>query len=360
MSTKTQVTDAGAVLTGTIGVYNQSQGWGVGYPPLPKNPETNLMRVDAGGVEVAILNLQGGWPGPPPNPTSLLGFAVYVMAPTVPGTWAHEFVYCDPGAAPETLTIERNFSIAITGRQLWREEALSTNYGRTQTPTFSADRAIADGWVDLDPLHVEASLGDLSISVTAPVSIVLTAIDQLNIEFDQLNGEAWTQYAAATNLKWSAAEINFSGMSKTYGNPPPGVGGKVTGGSGSLELTYNDTAQRTSSWTHGLPLIPDFSRFAVRDRLGALLGDLGIIGPFQATPQYPWTLTDCLPVAQGAPVVAGTPIILSVNQIRSIGTHVQAAGLVQVDGGAPDYSDAGYAYDLLTSATMHFSVWPGY
>ena len=297
--TKTQVTDAGATIMGRLCVYEQTN-----YPILISAPTKSVWAI-TGGIRVAIEDIStSGWLGPDPQPDppggTLLTFAIYIYCEGEGDNpyRAHEFVYVSNADDDD---IERDFSIGVTGRRLWRQESLSTNYGRTQTPAHSGDRALADSWVTVNPASWIVSLGALSWSGTQTWNEGLgewtpsvSAIQTLIVRFDQHKGSAgpgYLKYAAATGLKWSAANLDFSGMSKQYGDPPPdGIGGLVTGGVGSLELTYNDTAQRTSTWLHGLPLIPDFTRLAIRRREGSLLSGARLNGPWQASLEVPDSL----------------------------------------------------------------------
>lgn len=302
MPTKTQVTDSGSTITGTLGIYNATE-----YPILISGP-TKYVTLSAGPLSVTIEDIStSGWVGrPDPQPPewpvmdpNLLVFAVYIQGPGMPPTMDHEFVYVT-GSGDDDIV--RDFSIMATGRRLWRQETLSYGPGRDGKPVFSGDVAYADQFQDEPPVGWSGWLGDLSLSGEQTWDEGLgqwvpdaSAISGVTVGFDQHKGGLWLPYAAATNLKWSGVNMNFSGMSKTYGNPPPGVGGKVTGGVGSLELTYNDTAAITSTWIHGLPLIPDFTRTSVRDRDGNLLNDVRLAGPWRCSDEVPdsrnWSTT---------------------------------------------------------------------
>ena len=302
MPTKTQVVDGGSTgqVSGTVAVWNQAD-----YPILISAP-TKKVYAYCGVIGFIIEDIStSGWSGPDPQPNpppgTELTFAIYIegipnsMAGQQP--MAHEFVYIS-GLGDDDIS--RAFSVRVGARRIWRTETTSFGQGRDGKPVFANDVAESDEFIqDGQPWSWEATFGALSWSGTQTWDAglgeyipSLTAIVSLILNFQQHKGQGWLKYASLEDLKWSAANLNFSGMSKTYGAAPPGVGGKVTGGLGSLELTYNDTLDRTSAWVHGLPKIVDFSAFSIRDRDGDLLNDLRVSGPWQASLEVPATLTD--------------------------------------------------------------------
>lgn len=365
MATKTQVVDGVGHITGTLAVRSQCD-----YPILISAPTRHLL-IGAGSIQLNIEDIStAGWSGPDPQPNppegTELTFAVSIYSWRGVGLdiVAHEFVYM---TGLDDDDIVRAFDISISGNRIWRTESTSPGPGRESSPVFAREVSESDLWVPENPISIAVTFGSLSYSETQTWNGAswdppyFSTISALIWACTMHKGASWIEYAEATGLTWDGGTLNFSGMSKTYGEAPPGLGGKVTGGSGSLELTYNSTGTVTSTWLHGLPLMPDFSFFSIRNRQGVLLPDLGILGPpFKADLRYPWTLTDTLPVVKDTPIVAGTPIILSVQQVRSIGQFVEVANLVTVDGGPPDYDEPGYAYGLIDVPQMSFSIWPGY
>ena len=317
MPTRCNVTEAAQTISGSIGVFSQTD-----YPLLISSP-TNMVDVQIGSVRCLIEDLSTSgwalsssvcagadpqppiWPLPPGGPEVLLFVVCLESLVGPPSYWNsyHEFIYMT-GASDDD--IERAFSVMISGRRIWRTATETAHYGRATgaAPVHSSDRVIADAWqAEPNPWQYAISFGGWSLSGTQTEDPgnpglwlpTLSSISQLQIQFEQHKGGSWIKYADATDLRWSGKALDFSGMSKTYGNPPPGVGGKITGGLGSLELTYNDTAQRTSTWLHGIPRVPDFTRFAIRRRDGSLLSEARLSGPWRCSDEVPdsrnWSTT---------------------------------------------------------------------
>ena len=292
MPTKLAVTDAGATITGTLGVYDQTVGFLVSAP-------TKAIQFDAAGVAFCIEDITtSGWDGPDPQPSpppgTIMTFAVFInVGPLYAGpyesvTQGHEFVYVTDESNDD---IERTFSLSATGKRLWREETTSYGTGRDGKPVYADDVAYGDSWTDLDPIHIEASFGSLTWSAdVAAGGLYITAIASFRIHFDQHFGTAWTHYAAATGLSWSAVGVNFSGMSKTYGSAPPGTGMQVIGDGSSLNLTANFSGNQTSTWLHGLPRIPSFGGVHVFDRDGEDVNEVRLTGPWRASLEVPDSL----------------------------------------------------------------------
>lgn len=368
--TKTQVTDAQQNPTGILRLVNQRTDFG--------GIDLNTYRTEVvlGGVTCYILDRThdyiDGWTPAPGHRTPPVGWNPYMNVGDVVIEYGYEgqglggYNYDYFLAAEQPLTIEKAYSVSVTGAQLWREETLTAGAGRENAPVFSADRSITDTWVLISPATWSVEFGDLSDGGVQTwdggMGMWMPVVSQIlywTFQVWQACGNEDTEYANAT-LEWAGVPVDFSGMYKAASFFT------VRGAANELTLTVDTTtnsivAPVTQSWVFARPHIIDFSRFSVRDRDGTLLGDLGINGPFRAdTVRYPWTATDCLPKVESTPIVAGTPIILSVNQIRSLGTWIQSAGLVSVDGGAPSYDSPDYGYDMVSSYVLEFQEWGGY
>lgn len=361
MATKTQVTESASSISGNLSVSNQDQ-----TPPGHNEAATPVLTLSAGGVTLHLEDITiSGWIGADPQPEAGhdLIFAAWIEVGEQ-SIYPHEFYYWDVSDPPFNISLD--YSITVGARRIWRSQTLTNGVGRDATPVFADDVAYGDAWLtEPHPWSFSIQFGSMSYSGTTsytdPPGIwtpVVASIAQLQISFLQYSGINGLEYASAT-LKWNGVDVNFSGRSRTQdGNP--GIF-TLLGSGNELTLTCSETSSGVDvnlGWavSHTKPLIVDFTDFAVYNRKGTLFGELGILGPFEADLRYPWSLTDTLPVVEDAGIEAGTPIILSVNQIRSIGTWVQSAGIIS----GIDYTDPDYAHDLVNSAAMNFNVWEGY
>lgn len=286
---KTGVTDAGSVVSGTLSVLSATA-----YPILISGPVACL-QASAGGATVCIEDISTtGWSGPDPQPSAPPGteltYAAFINVgyatdpPYHFNSQAHEFVYVS-GADDDDIV--RDFSISITGRQLWRADSYAPGAGRENAPVYAKERTITDSWTTLDPLTVSVTFGSLSWSAElAAANPYITPINSVLLYADCHKGGADIMYAQVSNLAWSAASVDLSRY--VFGTYNSGL--YLDGKSGGFDLFYASTSRTTRSVTMGIPRIIDFSQVAIWDRAGALMGDVRLSGGFKASNHNPSSL----------------------------------------------------------------------
>ncbi|MDD3493464.1 MAG: hypothetical protein PHZ19_08230 [Candidatus Thermoplasmatota archaeon] len=351
--TKTQVTDAGAVVHGELRLFNQER-----YPILISAP-TKQIRAFAGGLECVIEDIStSGWGGPDPQPDPPLGteltFAAYIGILGHMGAMAHEFHYFATDA-PTPWNIVLEYAVWALGQELWREESTIFGSGRHGKPVYAKERHMTDEWQAVPDCATWATLGGLSAHLP-PGDEYSVPVTSIGLTFIQHKGEGppdfpETKYAEAT-VNWSLYPVNFSGRSRTIGIYDfIGDGNAVY-----LETNTGGVQDRSHAVGHARPYIVDFSRFFLRNRVGALAGDdsIRINGPFQATPLYgPSTTWAANPDGTGTPAY-GDKAYPTPAQLRAVGTIVGSGGLIT----GLDLDDPDYDRNLVTSNVLSFLLTP--
>ena len=302
MATKTQVTDGGSAVTGQLALRNQDS-----FNPNPVSAPTRSLAFGGGSIIVAIEDIStGGWFGPAPAPPAVPGdglqFAIYISdTALLPGIVAHEFVTFDPAVDPTPWEIERAFSIAISGRRIWRTESHSPGAGRENSPVYAKEVTYTDEWVADPPIFVTVTFGSLSYSATQTwdgaqwIPAAMSPISGITVGFNQHKGKDWDKHMEVSGLAWDGGTVNFSRYEyeSNAGHQPPGgtSGNYLDGLLGGIDHYSKDLGNWSRSVSHGQPYIVDFSDFFVGDREGQLLGDLRVSGGFTASNHTPSSLS---------------------------------------------------------------------
>jgi len=335
---KTQVTDAAQTVSGTIGVYNQNQGYFISCP-------TMYITLTISGVTFAIEDITtraGLYPwnsltnpsvSPPEGTQAIFCVRMYYQLPWGPLDLGHKFYYFNADNMP--WNIVETFTATVEGHRLWRTQNHSPGPGRTSSPVFAAEVTEADQWVADPPAVWDMTYAEWNYSGTQTYInppgwwVGPSAFISVLLGVSQHKGITGYTYADCA-INWSSFPLNFDG--RQYN----GSALRLTG-SGNKIIVDVHTAFAGDE-AHGIiigqPYLPDFSDFAVVDRGGDLLGTLRIEGGFKVDKRYAWTL------AYGDP---GDTLYPTVDEIRAIGQYSTPPGMV----GLP-YIDTDYEHQLWT------------
>ena len=292
VATKTQVTDAAQTVSGTIGVYNQNQGYFISCPTME-------ITLNISGVTFAIedISTRAGlypWKGltnpslSPPKGTQAIFCVRMYGSPWAPLDIGHKFYYFNADNMP--WNIVETFTATVEGRRLWRTENHSPGPGRTSSPVFAAEVTEADQWVADPPAVWDMTYAEWNYSGTQtyinPPGLWVghSPLTSVWLGVSQHKGITGYTYADCA-INWSSFPLNFDG--RQYN----GSALRLTG-SGNKIIVDVHTAfagDERHRIIIGQPYLKDFSPFAVVDRDGELVDDLKIVGGFKADPRYPWT-----------------------------------------------------------------------
>jgi hypothetical protein len=281
---KTQTTDAGATVAGTLSVLSQTE-----YPILISGP-TKMFSFASGLFGFYIEDIStSGWPGPDPQPDPPDGTVltyVYYTSRSYYEAGGHVFVYMTD---EDDDDIVLPFSLSVTGRELWRTDAYTPGAGRENAPVYAKERHITDTWETELPLSWSMTFGDISTSGTytgdPPWWIPPQPISAIGIGMNFHKGAADIVYARVSDLTWGGAAVDFSRYE--YGTYNSGL--YLDGLAGGFDVYYHSAGQTTHSVTMAEPKIVDFSEVHVRDRDGTDVNPR-LSGGFRATNHYPATL----------------------------------------------------------------------
>ncbi len=295
MSTATQVTDGIGIVSGVLALTNQDK-WAEALFPVTSDLTVAAGPVVCGYTDITIpyYNDPSQYPGcNPPDPIPPGNRKIFqrcLQRPPPDGTLVSYIFMGDFAPSGFPWSVTDPYSITISGSRLWRTATETAHFGRDQSPAFSADRTAADGWISISPGTYSVTFGDLSASGgNANTTSILGAT--IWCKEEQSHTGPYPCQHASGSLVWSGVNVDFSGMSKTYGG-----GDFRARGSGNAVIfealrEFDATfAPYQSAWLHGLPRIPDFTRFAVRRRDGSLLSDARLSGPFRASLEVPDSL----------------------------------------------------------------------
>lgn len=303
---KTQVTDGGFSVSGTLSMLNQDRGATGGTP-------TNRIRVSAAGSawggpscviqDVTGLDWEGSfdYPDPAPDPPEGTRYviAVMILMPYLDISQEiveHEFVYFMEDDE-ENWEIVRSYNITVDAdRRIERNETLTESGERDAAPAYAADRDVVDEWVlGDDPPSWSVTFGGLSSSGTAvwleeppmwdphigPITIVGGRVDQHHVE-------AGVKYAEIT-VNWAGADYNLSRYWKDLG------AWRLEGTGNGVEAhgtTDTYSVDNGGGFAVGEPRSWDFGkRYASVDRDGNPHSDYCLSGPWQASNHCPASLT---------------------------------------------------------------------
>jgi hypothetical protein len=301
VATKTQVYEGAGVVSGTLRVAHQDKAFFISCA-------TPYAMVDVGGWKFCIEDITtSGWAGSmsanagqDPQPSAPDGtaatFAIWAESNVGPpgyyATW-HEFEYFAVGGEPWSM--ERDFSISVSGRRLNRTGATTAGTGRVGKPVYAREVSYTDAWEDLDqPWDYAVSYSGWSMSGTqtadpfAPELYIpgLLAIDSVYVSMESHKGLAGYDFVDV-ELNWDDAPLELGG--RAYQDGIFRVRGE---GSHILQDLTVDSGlfNKGHQVILGKPLIYDFTKFRIPNRSDEDDAGLRISGGFKATNHYPSTL----------------------------------------------------------------------
>lgn len=312
---KTATTSAGSAITGTLTLYHAEETFGVAPP---------VYSIAMAGGYLACGLAAAWWDndssqyvyaplGPGDNIYPLIGegydetkrvYVAWIMKTIWQGTSPEDKYMVTSiadsaltrlyvGTDPTPFTVSVNYSLALTGMELWRERTHTPATGRDGSPVYAHETAATDTWVFTEPGTATVTCGGASYSPTQVYDPTLEVYNPLldkltsaGIDWYLHGGNSGSTYGAAT-LNWSGHTVDFTGRKKVLTN------WTLTGSAETVTLacTNTHTADLTHQIIHDSPRMVDFSQVFVRNRQGTAVDTVRLSGPFQASPRVPASLS---------------------------------------------------------------------